>query len=110
MTKLTLLFDELPTFERTPLFFSLDDDVDQRMLTLPNTYARCNAALRFNSCAHAKSDMLGVREEELPSRQTAYLRAALMEFAGMEEALGSDLDGSSAPLLTRDTRNAMPVV
>jgi hypothetical protein len=38
------------------------------------------------------------------------LRAALMEFAGMEEALGSDLDGSSSPLQIRDTRNAMLVV
>jgi hypothetical protein len=110
MAKITLLFDELPTFERTPLFFSLDDDVDQRLRTLPGTYAKCNAALRFNSCVAANAKTLGVREEELPSMQVAYLRAALMEFAGMEEALNSDLNGSSPPLRLRDTRNAMLVV
>ncbi|MDX6528483.1 MAG: hypothetical protein QOH41_773 [Blastocatellia bacterium] len=110
MTKTTLLFDSLPTFERTPLFFSLNDDVDQPLRTLPNTYARCNAALRFNSCVGAKADMLGVRDEELPSMHAAYLRAALMEFAGMEETLRSELDAVSQPLRIKDTKNAMLVV
>jgi hypothetical protein len=110
MTKITLLFDELPTFEDTPLFFSLDNDVDQRLRTLPGTYSRCNAALRFNSWVNASADSLGVREEELASMQVSCLRAALMEFAGMEEALGSDIDRLSPPLRIRDTKNAMLVV
>jgi hypothetical protein len=107
MTKIKLLFDNLPTFERTPLFVSLDDDIDQRLRKLPDTYARCNAALRFNLWGRLKADMLGVREDELVSIQAACFRASLMEFVGMEEALPSEV---TSPLRIRDTRNAMLVV
>lgn len=107
MTKIKLLFDHLPTFERTPLFVSLDEGIDQRLRTLPDTYARCNAALRFNLWGPLKADMLGVREEELVSMQAACFRASLMEFVGMEEALPSEV---TSALHIRDTRNAMLVV
>lgn len=107
MTKIKLLFDDLPTFGRTPLFVSLDQDVDQRLRALPDTYARCNAALRFNLWGRYKADMLGVREEELVSMQAACFRASLMEFVGMEEALRSEV---TSALRIRNTRNAMLVV
>lgn len=109
MTKTKLLFDNLPMFQGTPLFFSLEDDIDQRLRMLSNTYARCNVALRFNSWAGADAKGLGVREDELPSMRAGCLRAALMEFAGMEEALASDLKASDSPLRIRDTKNAMLV-
>lgn len=108
--KLRLNFEGLPTFESTPMFFSLDDDVDARLRMLPATYARCNAALRFMSHIGANADHLCVRTDELESMRVAYLRAALMEFAGMEEALVIDL-GRGQPLLRiRETRNAMLIV
>jgi hypothetical protein len=107
MTKIKLRFDELPTFERTPLFVSLADDIDQRLRTLPDTYARCNAALRFNLWGRLKADMLGVREEEIASMQSACVRASLMEFVGMEESLPSEVRSA---LRIRDTQNAMLVV
>lgn len=110
MTKIKLLFDDLPTFAGTPLFFSLENDIDQRLRTLSNTYARCNVALRFNSWASADGKGLGVREDELQSMRAGCLRAALMEFAGMEEALASDLKASVSLLRIRDTKNAMLVV
>jgi len=92
------------------MFFTLDDIVDSRLRTLPATYARCNAALRFMSNIGADADQLRVRADELESMRVAYLRAALMEFAGMEEALVIDL-GRGQPLLRiSETRNAMLVV
>lgn len=110
MTKIKLLFNDLPTFEGTPLFFTLEDDIDRRLRTLSNTYAKCNVALRFNSWASADAKALGVRDDELASMRAGCLRAALMEFAGMEEALASDVNDSVPPLRIRDTKNAMLVV
>lgn len=109
MKRENLEFANLPTFESSPLFFTLPPDVDGRLRTLSGTYARCNAALRFNSWVGADADSLGVRDEELQSMSVACLRASLMEYAGMEEALGADLPRGSQPLRIRDTRNAMLV-
>lgn len=87
MAKIGLIFEALPTFESTPVYFTLDDDVNQRLRTLVGTYARCNAALRFTSWVGAGTDTLHVRDDELASMRVACLRAELMEFAGMEETL-----------------------
>lgn len=109
-SKVHLDFDNLPTFESTPLFFTLDDQVDARLRTLPATYARCNSALRFMSNIGADSDHMHVRAEEIASMRVAYLRASLMEFVGMEEALRIDLGRDQVPLRISDTRSAMLVV
>jgi hypothetical protein len=109
-SRVPLNFDSLPTFESTPLFFTLAAEVDERLRTLPATYARCNAALRFMSNIGAGAGHMHVRAEEVDSMRVAYLRASLMEFAGMEEALGIDVGRGQAPLRISDTRNAMLVV
>lgn len=109
-SKIHLDFDDLPTFESTPLFFSLDAHVDARLRTLPATYARCNSALRLMSNIGAGSDHMQVRAEEVESMRVAFLRASLMEFVGMEEALRIDLGRNQVPLRISDTRSAMLVV
>jgi hypothetical protein len=106
--QIRLEFDNLPTFESTPFFFSLEDVTDRRLRTLPNTYARCNAALRFMSWIGAGAEVLHVRDEERDSMRVAYLRASLMEYVGMEEALR--LDVGSGALNIPATRDAMLVV
>jgi hypothetical protein len=108
--RIRLRFEGLPTFDSTPLFFGLRDDIDGRLRTLPATYSRCNAALRFMSWIGADADQLHVRTEELEGMRVACLRAALMEYAGMEESLGLDLGRNQiTPLRIPATRNAMLV-
>lgn len=110
MPRISLDFDALPAFESSPIIFSLPSAVDVRLRALPAVYARCNAALRFNSWVGDDAQGLGVREEELPSMSAACLRAALMEYVGMEEALLTDLPSGAVPMSIRDTRNAMLIV
>lgn len=107
--KVRLSFEGLPSFESTPLFFTLENGVDARLRTLPATYARCNAALRFMSNIGADADHLHVRAEEVEGMRVAYLRAALMEFVGMEEALVIDLGREPPPMRISRTQNAMLV-
>jgi hypothetical protein len=107
--RIRLKFNGLPTFESTPLFFTLANDVDSRLRTLPATYARCNAALRFMSNIGADAGQLHVRAEEVDGMRVAYLRAALMEFAGMEETLVIDLGRGPSPMRISHTQNAMLV-
>lgn len=107
MTKIRLIFEGLPTFESSPIFYSLDDDVDLRLRGLPETYARCNAALRFMSNINGDVDQMRVRRDELESMRVAYLRAALMEFVGMEDSLIYEVGRDC--LRISNTRNAMLV-
>jgi hypothetical protein len=58
----------------------------------------------------ADAHHMRVSEGELDHMRVAYLRASLMEFAGMEEALRSDLSREKTPLRISDTQNAMLVV
>lgn len=95
MTKLALRLDGLPTFESTPSFFSLPDAVGARLARLPYVFARTNTALRFNSLVGADSATIHVRDDELGHMRAAYLRAALMDFVGIEDTLPGGLAPSA---------------
>ena len=109
-SKIRLDFNALPTFESSPFFYTLNRTTDARLRTLKATYARCNAALRFMSNIGASADHLHVRAEEVDGMHLAYLRASLMEYVGMEEALQIDLGRGQSALRISETRNAMLVV
>jgi hypothetical protein len=110
MTRRNLVFLNLPTFESSPWFYTLPDEVDSRLRRLPGTYDRCRAALRFMSCIGADPTTLKARETDAEFMSVAYLRASLMEFVGMEDALPSDLPRGTKPLRIHETSDAMLVV
>lgn len=109
----TIRFDDLPTFEGTPTFFSLPENVGLRLRHLPNVYAKASTALRFTSYVGADPRVLHLRDEERPWMSAACLRAALMDFVGMEETLRGDLRArgfTENPRTIKDTQNAMLIL
>jgi hypothetical protein len=112
-TQLLLQFNALPTFETSPALCTLDAESARGLRKLPNVYARAVAALRFRQNIVSSAKHIGVTDEELPIMQVAYLRAALMEFVGMEEVLPLDLADrvqGESPLRIYDTRDAMLIM
>jgi hypothetical protein len=108
-----LRFEGMPTFESMSLFFSLPAKVDSRLALLRTTYSRCNAALRFAANIGGDASSLHVSDSEVPAMRVAYLRAALMEYVGMEEVLPIDLrglPGHGTPTTIWSTENPMLIL
>ena len=111
--KVHISLENLPTFETSPVFCCLDDDVERDLQRFVNVFERASVALRFLQNEGASGDYLHVRKEEEEQMQAAYLRASLMEFVGMEDSLPTDLRslGINKPALRIwDTNNAMLIL
>jgi hypothetical protein len=108
-----LKFDKLPSFETSPVFCLLDAETDAALRALPNVHARAVAALRFRQNIAGDAEHLHVTSDHIPIMQVAYLRAALMEYVGMEEVLPIDLAArgrQEKPFRISDTHDAMLIV
>lgn len=106
-------FTRLPVFVGTPLFCCIDSDIEASLKPLSDTHARIRCASRFLQNFGASAEQLHVHDDELLPMWAGYLRAALMEYAGMEEASRRDLrrlDRGDAAVSILDTRNAMLIV
>lgn len=113
VVKVQISLENLPTFETSPIFCCLDDDVERELRRFVNVFERASVALRFLQNEGASADQLHVRKEEEEQMQAAYLRASLMEFVGMEDSLPTDLRalGINKPALRIwDTNNAMLIL
>jgi len=93
MAKIKLCFDALPFFVSSPLLCSLEPDTERVLRALPNVYERSIAALRFLQMMPQEGIFTRVSDDHVPIMQVAYLRAALMDYIGMEEMLPTDLAG-----------------
>jgi hypothetical protein len=112
-SKYELRLDGLPNFETSPLFCTLEPSTEAALRQLPNAYERAVAALRFCQRIGGDQDSLGVSENHVPITQAAYLRAALMEYAAIEEVLPIDLvmrGFEEKPLRILETGNAMLIL
>lgn len=106
-------FSHLPVFVGAPLFCCIDAEIEESLRPLRDTHARIRCASRFLQQFGAPAGHLHVYEDELLPMWAGYLRAALMEYAGMEEASRRDLrrlGRADAAVSILDTRNAMLAV
>lgn len=111
--KIKLCLNDLPRFETSPLFCTLEPSTESAFRQLPNAYERAVAALRFRQKIGSDKEALGVSEEHVRIMQVAYLRAALMEYVAIEEVLPIDLvmrNLGEKPLRILDTGNAMLIL
>lgn len=103
----------VPIFVGTPLFCCIDSDTEEALKPLTDTFARVRCACRFLQRFGGSTDFLNVHEEELSSMWAGYLRAALMEYAGMEDSCRADMRRlglrKRAPSID-DTQNAMLIL
>jgi hypothetical protein len=86
-----LNLDGLPVFVSTPMFCCIDTDIENALKPLSDTYSRVRCASRFLQRFGASVEFLNVMEDERLIMWGGYLRAALMEYAGMEDSVRSDL-------------------
>lgn len=111
---------DFPTIDYGHVFVSLDEKVENKLPTFPQTYSRAECAMRFCWFISGGEDTLFHADLDRRNRlREGFLRAALAEFVAMEETLVRDLDSininkpaikiknSSNPLLhiLRELRN-----
>lgn len=109
-----------PTIDHGHVFVSLNEKVENKLPTFPQTYSRAECAMRFCWFISGGEDTLFHGDLDRRNRlREGFLRAALAEFVSMEESLVRDLDNidstkpaikinnSSNPLLhiLRELRN-----
>ena len=112
-TIVRLKLDGLPVFVSTPLYCCIDDEVETLLRPLTDTYARVRCASRFLQRFGAPIDFLNVTEDERLIVWGGYLRAALMEYAGMEDSVRLDLRRLGVhndPVSVEGTNNAMLIL
>lgn len=85
-------FQLLPSLESAPIFVSLDPVLEENMASLPETWARADAALRFCWYISQGTERLHADEPRATRLREAFLRACLTEYRSMEEVLPRDLD------------------
>jgi hypothetical protein len=92
MTKIRLPLTDLPTFESTSIWCSLQPKTEVDLRAFHNVFDRARAGIRF--VQYISGAPFLTEEEKIPMK-AAFLRAALMEFVGMEEVLPTDLSEHS---------------
>jgi hypothetical protein len=96
-------FNLLPNLTWGAILIRIDPDLESPLSLLPQTLARARGAIRFAS--RTKS-----AEEEGLDVQESYLRAALGEYASMEDALPRDMRQAGItgrPFRVRDSANPL---
>jgi hypothetical protein len=89
-------FSLLPNLGAAPLWMTIDwlspnDAMKNPLTKLQETYDRANAAVRFCWFVGTTAERLCCTEDNTAKTREAFLRAALSEFAAMEETLKRDL-------------------
>ena len=87
------------------MWFSLPRDLESRLTLLPEVQARALAAIHFAFKVTIDRDHLGTTEAHETVIREAYLRAALAEFASLDEA--ADKDFEQLPLAGQAPRQAL---
>jgi len=91
-----LNFSLLPDLRVAPLCMTIDwlspgYGAKNPLTELPETYDRADAAVKFCWFVGGPAERLCCKEDDTMTTRQAFLRAALSEFASMEEALKRDL-------------------
>jgi hypothetical protein len=88
----TLDFSQLPDINITSAYFKLGEEIESPLSNFTNVLERANNAIKFLSLMNRESNDLHFQNdfESLGFRQ-GLLRAALMEFNGIEDMLKTDL-------------------
>lgn len=89
--KIQLDFHLLPNLKSAPLFISLEPQLESAIMTLPETFSRADAALRFCWFVSQDEKQLHADEPRATRIREAFLRACLMEYRAMDEVLARDL-------------------
>jgi len=108
-----LSLQDLPSLEYLAVACRLEPEIDAGLARFEETHSRANVALRFLLNQDASAEHLRVRAEEERQMQAGLLRAALMEYVGMEDCLPGDLRRMGLPgpaLRINDTGSAMLVL
>lgn len=111
--RVRLSLDRLPSFNSSTVAIRLEPRVDADLSRFADTHSRACVALRFLQRQSSPADHLGVRRDEERQMQAGYLRAALMEYVGMEDCLPGDLRRLSQrgpALRISDTGSAMLIL
>jgi hypothetical protein len=103
----------LPSMESFAVAVRLEPDLDVSLARFEETHARAAVALRFLLYQDSSAEHLRVPVDEERQMQAGLLRAALMEYVGMEDCLPGDLRRMGLPgpaLRITDTGSAMLVL
>lgn len=106
----SLNFDLLPEMTHGRAFMRMDDDVASGIASLRRVSERASNAIRFAHWVGANSDVLRCPDSEAQQLREGCFRAALTEFASIEEVQCLDYKGlgiSRAPLRLNDTPNPL---
>ncbi len=101
----SLDFSLIPDFEFTATFMCLPQDLEEAMKKFPETEERFAGALMF--CGH----LGGCDPEKSPRaamRAGAYFRAALAEYASIEDTFNRERPANTPEFKLHDTRNPLP--
>lgn len=98
-------FNLIPAYESTSPFMMLPRGIESAIKRFPETEERIDGALMF--CAH----IMNCEPESTPNaarRAGAYFRAALGEYASIEEAFNRERPRSTPKFRLRGTENPVP--
>lgn len=99
-------FNLIPEYDFTAIFMKLPNALEAAISKFPQTEERIDGALMF--CAH----VMNCRDPEkvpAPARRTgAYFRAALAEYASIEEAFNRERPAGTPEFKLLDTENPVP--
>jgi hypothetical protein len=89
---LSINIHDFPTIDYGHVFVSLDEKVEKKLPTFPQTYSRAECAMRFCWFISGSEDTLIYADLGRRNRlREGFLRASLAEFVAMEETLVRDL-------------------
>jgi hypothetical protein len=98
-------FNLIPEFEFTPTFMCLPQELEEAMRIFPETAERMEGALMF--CGQ----MRGCSPEKIShaaTRAGRYFRAALAEYASIEESFNRERPAGTPKFELHDTENPLP--
>lgn len=98
-------FKLIPEYEFTATFMSLPDDLEAAIRRYSQTEERIKGALMF--CAHVMNCDPD-RSSEAARRAGAYFRAAMAEYASIEEAFNRERPAGTPEFKLHNTRDPLP--
>ena len=98
-------FNLIPEYESTAIFMSLPRDLEAAVRQFPRTEERINSALAF--CAQVMNCDPD-KVSEAARRAGGYFRAALAEYASIEDAFNRERPRGTPEFKLHETRNPLP--